>query len=167
MKQMTEKFLKDAVAGESQAHMKYKNYSRIAADEGKPNISRLFAAISYAEEVHASNHMRTLGEFKKTPDNLKAAFEGENFEVEEMYAAYINTAELQKENAALHSMKLAVEAEKIHRGMFAEAKKAADGGKDIAVEKVYVCPICGFTAENEAPANCPICKAPKDKFRTF
>jgi len=167
MRQMTERFLKEAFAGESQAHMKYTNFAKVAADEGKANVSRLFEAIAYAEEVHASNHLRALGELKKTSDNLKEAFEGENFEIEEMYPSYMATAELQKEKAAIHSMKFAIEAEKIHRKMYEDAKKTVDTGKDITVGKIFVCPICGYTAENDAPAACPVCKAPKDKFRTF
>ena len=42
MKQMTEKNLRDAFAGESQAHMRYLIYARKAEEEGKPNIARLF-----------------------------------------------------------------------------------------------------------------------------
>ncbi len=29
----------------------------------------------------------------------------------------------------------------------------------------YVCTVCGYTAEGEAPEFCPICKATKDKFK--
>ena len=61
MKQMTEKNLRDAFAGESQAHMRYLIYARKAEEEGKPNIARLFRAISFAEQVHAANHLKTLG----------------------------------------------------------------------------------------------------------
>lgn len=31
--------------------------------------------------------------------------------------------------------------------------------------KKFVCTICGYVAEGEAPDNCPICKAPREKFK--
>jgi len=61
MRQMTEKFLKDAFAGESQAHMKYLAFADKAKKEGKPNVAKLFEAIAYAEKVHATNHLKELG----------------------------------------------------------------------------------------------------------
>lgn len=30
--------------------------------------------------------------------------------------------------------------------------------------KVFICQVCGHLAFNEAPANCPVCWAPRDKF---
>ena len=29
----------------------------------------------------------------------------------------------------------------------------------------FVCTVCGYTAENEAPEACPVCKAPKTAFK--
>ena len=65
MKKMTEKSLTEAFTGESIAHMKYIIFSEIAEKEGFLNIARLFRAISYAEQVHATNHARNLGLIKK------------------------------------------------------------------------------------------------------
>lgn len=167
MRQMTEKFLKDAFAGESQAHMKYLAFADKARVEGKPNTAKLFEAIAYAEKVHATNHLRELGEIKSTAENLKTAFEGETFEIDEMYPAYRATAELQNEKGALRSINFALEAEKMHQKAYLETKKTVDTGKDIELSSVHVCEICGCTTENEAPEKCPICNAGKDKFRKF
>ncbi|MFC1482657.1 desulfoferrodoxin family protein [Candidatus Margulisiibacteriota bacterium] len=30
--------------------------------------------------------------------------------------------------------------------------------------KIYICSVCGYISFNEAPDNCPVCHAPKDKF---
>lgn len=95
MKKMTEKSLNEAFTGESMAHMKYLIFSQIAEEEGYPNIARLFKAIGYAEQVHATNHARNLGILHSTKDNLQASIEdGETFEVEEMYPAYDAIAKL-------------------------------------------------------------------------
>jgi len=64
MKKMTEKSLNEAFAGESMAHMKYLIFSEIAENEGFPNIARLFRAIAYAEQVHATNHAKNLVQSK-------------------------------------------------------------------------------------------------------
>ncbi|MCS7241008.1 MAG: rubrerythrin family protein, partial [Candidatus Bipolaricaulota bacterium] len=100
MKKMTEENLKAAFAGQAQAHMRYLIFSEAAEREGKPNLARLFRAIAYAEQVHATNHYRELGMVRASPENLDAAIAGETYEVEEMYPAFIAVAELQKESGA-------------------------------------------------------------------
>ena len=54
MRAMTEHNLKDAFAGESQAHMKYLAFADQAARDGFPQVALLFKAISFAEQVHAA-----------------------------------------------------------------------------------------------------------------
>jgi len=167
MKKMTETNLRDAFAGESQAHMRYLIYAQTAEDEGKPKIARLFRAISYAEQVHATNHLKTLGDVGTTEENLNDAMGGENFEVEEMYPAYDSVAKLQEEKSAIRSIHFAIEAEKIHAAMYAEAKQAVKEGRDYEIGDVYICPVCGYTAHDEVPDNCPICGVSKGKFVKF
>jgi len=58
-------------------------------------------------------------------ENLEAALGGENFEIEEMYPAYIAVGNLQEEKAAVTSMQRAFEAEKIHANLYTQAKSAA------------------------------------------
>ena len=164
---MTEEGLRAAFAGESQAHMRYLIFAQKAEEEGYPNIARLFRAISFAEQVHATNHLRTLGDLGSSADNLDAAIGGETFEVEEMYPAYDAVAELQGEKEARRSIHYALEAEKIHAAMYSKAKEAVKSGKDLEVGKIYICSVCGYTGEGEPPDRCPICGATKDKFRTF
>ena len=168
MRPMTEEFLKAAFAGESQAHMKYMAFAAKAEKEGKPNIANLFRAIAYAELVHAHNHLEALGGIGTTAENLEAAKGGEDFEIEEMYPAYLATAELQEEKKAVRSMGFALDAEKIHSELYAAAKKAVDAGEDIAEAKVWVCPVCGWTyTGDEPPERCPVCQALAKVFKAF
>ncbi len=159
--------MSDAFAGESQAHMRYAIFSDVAKKEGFGNIARLFKAISFAELVHASNHLGELGIIKKTTYNLQSAIDGENYEVEEMYPAFISVAKLQDEKGAIKSFDYAFKAEKIHSGMYQKAKQAVDAGKDVELGKVYICPVCGYTHEGEPPDNCPVCGVPREKFVAF
>lgn len=167
MKEMTKENLSASLAGESQAHVKYLAFAARAEKEGKPNIARLFTAIAHAEQVHAINHLKELGGVGDTVANLEAAISGENFEVDEMYAAYLSVAEAQEEKGAKRSMTYAIEAEKIHAVMFAGAKKAAAAGDDLDIGQVYVCPVCGFTHVGEPPDRCPVCNSKKETFKAF
>ncbi len=167
MKKMTEKNLQDAFAGESQAHMKYLIFAKRAEEENKPNIARLFRAISFAEQVHATGHFKALGEVAGTLENLQAAIDGENFEVEEMYPAYDAVAKLQAEKEAIRTIHYAIEAEKIHSAMYTEAKQAAKENKDISAETIHICPVCGYTVTGDAPDTCPVCGVAKSKFVKF
>ncbi len=167
MKEMTKENLKAALAGESQAHIKYLAFSARAEKQGLPNIARLFHAIAYAERVHATNHLKELGGVGDTVANLQAAIDGETFEVDEMYAAYIEVADAQGEKGAKRSMNYAIEAEKIHADMYGDAKAAAEAGEDIKIGEVYICPVCGFTHIGDPPDRCPVCNAKKERFKIF
>jgi len=167
MHKMTQANLEAAFAGESQAHMKYLIFADKAEREGFPNVARLFRAISYAEQVHATGHFKALKNLGETAANLEAAIGGETYEVEEMYPAFQAVAELQEERAAIRSNAWALEAEKIHAVMYGGAKTTVEAGKDAEVGQVYVCSVCGWTGEGEPPDECPLCKAKKEKFVTF
>jgi rubrerythrin len=167
MKKMTAENVKAALAGESQAHIKYLAFSEKAAAEKLPNIARAFKANAYAEQVHATNHLKTLGGIGSTKDNLEAAVGGENFEIDEMYPAYIAVAQAQGEKTAERFLDWAMAAEKVHAGIYRSGRAAAESGRDIAFKPIHVCPVCGFTMEGDAPDKCPLCGTPKDKFVTF
>ena len=167
MRKMTQSNLQDAFAGESQAHVKYAIFADVAERENYPEVARLFRAISYAELVHATNHLRKLGEIGDTIANLEASYNGENFENTEMYPAYDAVARLQEEKGAIRSIHYALEAEKIHEAMYIEARESVKTGVDIKSENVYVCPVCGHTHIGEPPDKCPVCGAPKERYRKF
>ena len=167
MKKMTEKNLKDAFSGESQAHMKYLAFAAKAESENKPNIARLFRAISFAEQVHATGHLKVLGEIGNTTENLEAAVAGENFEVDEMYPSYDAVAKLQNEKDAIRSIHFAIEAEKIHAAMYTEARQSSKEGRDAKIGPIFICPVCGYTVEGDTPDSCPVCGVKKDKFEKF
>jgi len=123
VKKMTEQNVKDALAGESQAHVKYSAFSEQAARENLPNVARAFKANSFAEQIHATNHLRALGGIEKTVENLAAAIAGELFEIEEMYPAYINVAQAQKEKPAETVLNDALAAEKVHAGIYERERR--------------------------------------------
>lgn len=167
MKETTEKNLKDAFAGESQAHLKYAVFADLAEREGLANVARLFRAASYSEQAHATNHLRALGGAGKTLANLDGALGGETFEITTMYPDYMKVAEAEEEKRALRSMNDALEAEKVHARLYTAARDAVAAGKDTTLPKLWVCSVCGFTMEGDAPERCPICGAVHAKFHEF
>lgn len=178
---MTADFLRSAYGGESMAHMRYLTWGELAEKEGYSNIGKLFKGIAYAEQVHANNHYRVLkdvkGDFTVTSgaifgtgtlvENLQGAIDGELHEVEQMYPVYLESAEFQGENGAKRSFYFALEAEKIHANLFADAQNAAKDGKDLELNTVNVCPICGHTTLDHIPDACPVCGAIKELYITF
>ena len=156
--------LKNAFAGESQANRKYLAFAKKADADGFPQVARLFRAAAEAETVHAHAHLRVMGGVKTTADNLMAAIEGEGFEFQQMYPAYVAEAKKENDKAALMSFKNALVVEEIHHGLYSEALKAVSGGKDLPKAKIYVCDVCGNTVLGDAPDKCPICGASKAHF---
>ena len=152
----TEQNLKEAFAGESQANRTYLAFAKKADIEGLPGVAKLFRAAAAAETVHAHAHLKSLGGIKSTVENLKEAVAGETHEYKEMYPKMIEEAEAEGHNAATRSFKFANEVEKVHADLY---QKALDNIEDPQDVDYYVCPVCGYTCENEPPDNCPVCKA--------
>jgi rubrerythrin len=167
MKKMTNANLQNAFAGESQAHVRYQNFSDRAKKDGFPNVGRLFEAASASEKIHAGNHLKALEGIQETASNLTAAAGGEDFEIEEMYPAYIAIAQLQEEKKGRESMDRALQAEKIHSDLYRRAGREVAAGKDIGVADYYVCPVCGFTMEGNPPDICPVCGTKHERFMKF
>jgi rubrerythrin len=167
MKKNVEDNLQTAFAGESQAHLKYQAFADKADSEKLRNIARLFRASSYSEQRHAANHLQTMGGVGKTLDNLKAALEGETYEVTKMYPEFIRVADEEKEKAAAMMNRWAIAAEKVHALLYKKAIKGLEKGTDLDATPIHVCGRCGFTVEGEAPDKCPICGAPKAMFKGF
>ena len=167
MHAMTKANLEAAFAGESQAHMKYKIFADKANEEGYPEVARLFKAISYAEQVHATNHFKQLQGIEDTASNLGSASGGENYENTEMYPAFNAVAKEQGEKGAMLSIHYALEAEKIHEAMYNEAKSLVENGADRSAQPVYICPICGYTVIGDPPAKCPVSQTPSEQFVKF
>lgn len=159
----TENNLEEAFSGESQARNRYTFFAEKAEKEGKPGIAKLFRAAALAEKFHARNHFNALGNLKSTEENLETAIQGENYEHEEMYPEFIESAD-ESEKQALKSFKFAKEIEEKHERFYKKALESLQDGEDLEEKDWYVCSVCGNTVQGEPPEKCPICGAPKEKF---
>lgn len=85
--------LKAAFAGESQANRRYTLFRRIADLEGDQAAVAAFDRAAAEETAHALGHLAYMSAFGVTDDNLKAAWEGENYETVDMYPGFAEIAE--------------------------------------------------------------------------
>jgi rubrerythrin len=94
-------------------------------------------------------------------ENLKDAISGETHEFKEMYPEMIATAESEGEKSAVRSFKFANEVEKVHADLY---QKALDNLENMEEVYYYVCGVCGYTCESEAPETCPACGVKTNMF---
>jgi len=157
--------LEEAFAGESQASRRYLFFAEKAEGEGHHQIARLFRAAVEAETVHAGNHLRAMGGVGSTRDNLKAAISGESYEFTKMYPGFIEQAKSENNKKAEITFDYANKVEKIHYNLYQKALEVLEAGKEPKAEPYFVCQVCGNTVSGEAPEKCPVCGAPRSKFR--
>jgi rubrerythrin len=160
----TDDNLKEAFAGESQANQRYLAFAKKAEQDSLPNIGKLFRSAAAAETVHAGNHLRVAMGIGETMKNLEAARAGENEEATSMYPSFVETAQKEGNDDAQETFNLALQVEKIHRGLYEKAIEALKKGKDLPPKLMFVCRGCGNTVEGAPPEKCPICGAPQHWF---
>lgn len=163
MSSKTQKNLGYAFAAESKASIRNDAFARKAEAEGFGGIARLFRAVSEAESVHARRYLLLMrGKVGSTEENLQTAFQNEIKANVEEYPHLIKEATEEGEDAALKAFSHARDVEDRHAELY---KKAIT---DMLAERetiYYVCQVCGYVAEDEAPQNCPVCGAVKGKFK--
>jgi rubrerythrin len=174
----TIKNLLTAFNGESNAHVRYAAFARKADEEGYHQAASLFRAASRAEQIHATSHaavIRKLGgspdatievpEVKSTRENLQTALAGEEYERDVMYPQFIREAEAQQQTAALRTFRNALAAEAEHARLYTAAIANLQNLRVKA--SYYVCPVCGYTADQLTFERCPVCNVPGEKFEAI
>jgi rubrerythrin len=134
----TEKNLKDAFAGESQANRRYLYFAQKADVEGHNDTAAVFRSTAEGETGHAHGHLEFLeavGDpatgkpIGKTTDNLAAAIAGETHEYTDMYPGMARAAREEGFEEIAEWFETLAKAEKSHAGRFQRAlddlKKAA------------------------------------------
>ncbi|HNQ19326.1 MAG TPA: rubrerythrin family protein, partial [Smithellaceae bacterium] len=142
---------------------KYLAFAAKADQEGFPRAAKLFRAAAEAETVHAHAHLKALKAIRSTKENLQEAVAGETHEFKSMYPDMIEAAKAEGHKEAQRSFTFANEVEKIHAGLYQKVLDELDTVKE--AYSYYVCPVCGYTAEKEAPETCPVCGAKGKMFK--
>jgi len=157
----TLKNLKAGFVAESQANLRNLAFAMKAEQEGYSQVARLFRAIAEAEAVHAFNHFRLLDAVSGTQENLESAFERENL-AGNTYPQFVRDANEEGNTSVATVLGYSRDVEKGHAKLYKKAQ-----GHMIAEEETeyYVCQVCGYVSDGVLPDECPICGAPKEKFR--
>ncbi len=164
MTDKTEKNLAYAFAAESKASARNATFARKADMEGYSQIARLFRAVSDAESIHAHRYLLLMrGKIGSTEENLETAFQNEIKANVEEYPKLIKDASAEDNKSALKAFSQARDVESLHAELY---KKALNDMVSERETEYYVCQVCGYISEDEAPEKCPICGAVKDKFKS-
>ena len=163
MGEQTKRNLYEGFVGEAKAYHRLLAFARKAEQEDYPQIAKLFRAIAAAEGVHAGRHLRLLGEavVRSTEENLQFSFEQETTVNQVYYPQFIRQAEEEGERAAALTFSQARDVEEGHARLYKRALNAMLGDE---THDYYVCNVCGYIAEREAPDRCPICNAKRERF---
>lgn len=170
--------LKAAVCGETGASAKYTAAAKAAKEQGYEQIARLFEATAAAEQIHIGLEVGVIKGMEPdyvkpeppvvegiaTDLNLIAGATGEIYETSDMYPAFIAKALEEDEPKAVQVFTRAKLAEAVHAELYLQAYNDIDAPDD---DTYYLCPICGYIEKGEDFEKCPICLAPKSKFRAF
>ena len=96
---ITIKNLESALAGESQAHIKYRYFARIARAEGHEEVAKHFEHTADQELLHAWGHLELLIDKPTTKECLEMAIAGETYEFTTMYPEFLADAQNEQEIA--------------------------------------------------------------------
>lgn len=163
----TEKNLREAFAGESQARNKYTYFASVAKKAGYEQIAALFLKTAENEKEHAKLWFKALGELGDTEANLKAAAEGENYEWTDMYERMAQEADEEGFHELAEQFRGVGAIEKHHEERY--RKLLANVEEKKVFEKsgvtVWKCRNCGhIVIGTKAPDVCPVCKHPQSYF---
>ena len=163
----TEKNLRAAFAGESQARNKYTFFASVARKEGYEQIAALFLETAEQEKEHGKLHLAALGGIGDTLANLKAAAAGENHEWTDMYPEMARQAREEGFEDIARIFEGVSKVEKAHEERYLALLKNVQEGKVFAKgRKVkWRCRNCGFVHEGPTAAKkCPVCQHPQAYF---
>ncbi len=156
----TEKNLEAAFAGESQARNKYTYFASKAKKEGFEQIAEIFLKTAANEKEHAEIWFKELEGIGNTPENLKAAAAGENYEWTDMYKEFAETAEKEGFVELAEKFRMVGAIEKRHEERYRALLKNVEMQQVFARSevKVWECRNCGHIVVGEkAPEMCPVC----------
>ena len=165
----TEKNLQEAFAGESQARNKYTYWASKAKKDGFQQIAAIFEETANNEKEHAKLWFKLLegGAVKSTPENLKAAADGENFEWTDMYDRMAREADEEGFPEIAEKFRGVAAIEKHHEERY---RKLLQNIEDKVVfsrdgDCIWQCRNCGHIVVGKAaPDVCPVCDHPQSFF---
>ncbi|MDO8265808.1 MAG: ferritin family protein [Candidatus Saccharibacteria bacterium] len=173
----TQQNLLKAFAGESMARNKYTQFAKIARKDEQEWIARVFEETADNERAHAAelfeqikgsvsaSPVLEISAFKNTPDNLKAAAEGEKYEWTKMYPDFEKIAIEEKELEPARLFGALKKVQEKHEERYIIIARKLDNetlySSDAALE--WKCLNCGnIYVGKTPPKKCPVCLKPSN-----
>lgn len=167
----TEKNLHTALAGESQAYLRYKWFEAKAKDDGFNDVSEIFCETAHNEMAHAEIWFKYLGGYSITEKNLETAASGEHFEWSSMYADFAKEAKEEGFSELAFLFEKVAGIEKMHEERYLDYKNRVSNGEMFSSENAqarWICLNCGYVVEGKnPPPACPVCKKPQGYFKNL
>ncbi len=163
----TEKNLRAAFSGESEARNKYTFFASVARKQGFEQIAALFLKTAENEKEHAKLWFRELNGIGSTAENLLSAANGENYEWTDMYEGFAKTAEEEGFPELAQRFRLVGQIEKHHEERYRALLRNVEMDEVFAKSevKVWECRNCGHIVVGmTAPDICPVCSHPQSYF---
>ena len=163
----TEKNLRAAFSGESEARNKYTFFASVARKQGFEQIAALFLKTAENEKEHAKLWFRELNGIGTTAENLLSAANGENYEWTDMYEGFAKTAEEEGFPELAQRFRLVGAIEKHHEERYRALLRNVEMDEVFAKSevKVWECRNCGHIVVGmTAPDICPVCSHPQSYF---
>ena len=123
---ITIKNLEAALAGESQAHIKYRYFARIARAEGYEEVARHFEKTADQELLHAWGHLELLIGQPSTRECLEKAIAGETEEFTHMYPTMLAQAVAEGNQQAAAEAEHQIAESREHAEQFAQVLARAE-----------------------------------------
>ena len=164
----TEQNLWTAFAGESQARNKYTYFASKAKKDGYVQISKIFEETAANEKEHAEIWFKLLDGIGSTPENLKHAAEGENYEWTDMYATMAKEAAEEGFDHIAFLFSEVAKIEKEHEERYLKLLANIEGGLVFSRDgdMIWQCSNCGHVVVGkQAPEMCPVCAHPQAYFQ--
>ena len=163
----TEKNLRAAFSGESEARNKYTFFASVARKQGFEQIAALFLKTAENEKEHAKLWFRELNGIGTTAENLLSAANGENYDWTDMYESFAKTAEEEGFPELAQRFRLVGAVEKHHEERYRALLRNVEMDEVFAKSevKVWECRNCGHIVVGmTAPDICPVCSHPQSYF---
>lgn len=163
----TEKNLKAAFSGESEARNKYTYFAGVAKKEGYEQLAAIFMETAENEREHAKLWFKHLGALGTTEQNLTEAANGEHYEWTTMYKEFAATARKEGFEDIAKQFEAVGAIEKAHEERYRHLLSCVVEKKVFVKEnqQIWICRNCGHLhTGKEAPNVCPVCFHPQSYF---
>ncbi len=135
-------------------------HAKRATKDGRPDLAHLFLALAESKAMQARRFLVQIrGTVDTTAENEQSVFNTELPEALREYEELLAEAEQHHLKGLATGFRHSAEVDRLLGELYDKLDDPA--GKTV----YYVCDFCGYVAADEPPDNCPVCSAPRNRFK--